>query len=243
MAQFAGFRDREQRVAKDITRTDRTLAFYRGDGGDGVGHNENVEKLGRILMTYSFWNFDVGYVQGMNDLLSPILFMFQGDEAEAFWSLVAVMRSRAKLFDSDQAGMSQELEMLGYALQLVDPDFHAYLRSVDAANAFFAYRWFLCCFKRELTFRDTLRLWEVLWSRHLTDRMQTFVAVALIMSLSEEIVAKQLHFDEILQLVNSHRVTDLDAVLADAERYYMLFHRRLATAPAVPPNVRAFFDC
>jgi TBC1 domain family member 15 len=190
-------------------------------------------------------NFDVGYVQGMNDLLSPILFMFQGDEAEAFWCFVALMRSRAALFDSDQAGMTQELEMLGHALRLVDADFFAYLASVESANCYFAYRWFLCLFKRELTFRDTLRLWEVLWSRHLTDRMQTFVAVALIMSMRDEIMTKRLQFDEILQLVNAHRLADLDAILADAERYYLLFHRRLATAPLshVAQNVRKFFDC
>jgi hypothetical protein len=55
VAQFSGFRDREQRVAKDITRTDRTLAFFRGDGDAGVGANENVDKLGRVLLTYAFW--------------------------------------------------------------------------------------------------------------------------------------------------------------------------------------------
>lgn len=54
---FAKFRERKSRVDKDVVRTDRTLPFYEGD------ENPNVEKLRDILITYSFYNFDLGYCQ------------------------------------------------------------------------------------------------------------------------------------------------------------------------------------
>ena len=38
-------------------RTDRTIPFYEGDD------NPNVELLRDILVTYSFYNFDLGYCQ------------------------------------------------------------------------------------------------------------------------------------------------------------------------------------
>lgn len=38
-------------------RTDRTIPFYEGDG------NPNVDMLRDILVTYSFYNFDLGYCQ------------------------------------------------------------------------------------------------------------------------------------------------------------------------------------
>jgi hypothetical protein len=63
--------------------------------------------------------------------------------------------------------------MLGHALRILDAEFYEHLVRTDSANCFFAYRWLLCLFKRELSFPDTLRLWEVLWSGYLTDRMQT----------------------------------------------------------------------
>jgi hypothetical protein len=242
---FAGFRDRQQRVDKDVVRTDRTLAFFRGETDAGAGFNANVEKLRRILMSYSFFNYDVGYVQGMNDLLAPILFVFQGDEAEAFWCFVALMRQRAKFFDADQAGMTRELEMLGHALRILDAEFYEHLVRADSANCFFAYRWLLCLFKRELSFPDTLRLWEVLWSGYLTDRMQTFVAVAMILSQRDEILNARMQFDEILHHVNKMaRNIDLDAILSDAERYYTMFQRHLATASddSVSAHIRTFFD-
>lgn len=38
-------------------RTDRTIPFYEGDD------NRNVDVLRDILVTYSFYNFDLGYCQ------------------------------------------------------------------------------------------------------------------------------------------------------------------------------------
>jgi hypothetical protein len=75
---FSGYRDRKSLVEKDVNRTDRTHPFYQGD------NNKHVEMLSDILMTYVMYNFDLGYVQGMSDLLSPILYVM-GDEVDAFW--------------------------------------------------------------------------------------------------------------------------------------------------------------
>jgi hypothetical protein len=48
-------------------RTDRMLPFYDGDD------NPNVELLRNILVTYSFYNFDLGYCQvGAGQNLMPL---------------------------------------------------------------------------------------------------------------------------------------------------------------------------
>jgi hypothetical protein len=46
--------------------------------------------LSDILMTYVMYNFDLGYVQGMSDLLSPILCVMT-HEVDAFWCFVGFM--------------------------------------------------------------------------------------------------------------------------------------------------------
>jgi hypothetical protein len=61
-----------------VVRTDREHAFYKNDD------SPYLVKLKSILVTYCFYNFDIGYVQGMNDYLSPILIVMQ-DENDAFW--------------------------------------------------------------------------------------------------------------------------------------------------------------
>lgn len=64
---FADYRDRKCQIEKDVKRTDRTLEYFAGD------ENPNLGLLQDILMTYVMYNFDLGYVQGMSDLLAPIL--------------------------------------------------------------------------------------------------------------------------------------------------------------------------
>lgn len=46
---------------------DRGVKLYAKERGQGQ------ELLRRLLLTYSIYNFDLGYVQGMSDLASPIL--------------------------------------------------------------------------------------------------------------------------------------------------------------------------
>ncbi|KAK8471235.1 hypothetical protein PHAVU_003G167800 [Phaseolus vulgaris] len=54
---FTKFRERKGLIEKDVVRTDRSLPFYEGDD------NPNVNILRDILLTYSFYNFDLGYCQ------------------------------------------------------------------------------------------------------------------------------------------------------------------------------------
>ena len=90
--------------------------------------------------------------------------------------------------------------MFAAALRLLDSSFADYLKSVDALNCFFAYRWLLCLFKRELSFADTMRLWEVLWSGYRGHSFELFVALALLFSQRTHIVEQKLEFDGILQV-------------------------------------------
>lgn len=64
---FSDYRDRKCQIEKDVKRTDRTLEYFAGDD------NPNLGLLQDILMTYVMYNFDLGYVQGMSDLLAPLL--------------------------------------------------------------------------------------------------------------------------------------------------------------------------
>ncbi|KAF7806419.1 TBC1 domain family member 15 [Senna tora] len=63
---FTKFRERKGLIDKDVVRTDRLLAFYDGD------ENPNVTVLRDILLTYSFYNFDLGYCQLVELLDSPL---------------------------------------------------------------------------------------------------------------------------------------------------------------------------
>ncbi|VAI59963.1 unnamed protein product [Triticum turgidum subsp. durum] len=122
-------------------RTDRSVPYYEGDD------NPNVVVLRDILLTYSFYNFDLGYCQGMSDFLAPILYVME-DESEAFWCFASLMERLGGNFNRDQNGMHAQLLGLSKLVELLDPSLHNYFRQNDCLNYFFCFRWVLIQFKR-----------------------------------------------------------------------------------------------
>ncbi|CAF3389048.1 unnamed protein product [Rotaria sp. Silwood1] len=105
---------------KDVIRTDRTHEYFQGD------NNIHLEVLHDVLMTYNMFNFDLGYVQGMNDLLSPILIVMD-NEVDAFWCFVGLMERMEQNFHMDQSHITRQLSNLHTLLQFVDAELANYL--------------------------------------------------------------------------------------------------------------------
>lgn len=208
---FAKFRERRSRIEKDVVRTDRVLPFYAGDD------NRNVTMLHDILVTYSFYNFDLGYCQGMSDLLSPILFVME-EEAEAFWCFVALMELFAPNFHRDQNGMHSQLLAVSKLVELLDSPLHKYLKQADCLNYFFCFRWILIQFKREFDYENVMRLWEVFWTHYLSEHFHLYMCVAILKKYRRKIVEEEMDFDTLLKFINelSGRI-DLEGALREAE--------------------------
>ncbi|MBA0672471.1 hypothetical protein Goklo_023857 [Gossypium klotzschianum] len=230
---FTKFRERKGLIEKDVVRTDKSLSFYDGDD------NPNVNLLRDILLTYSFYNFDLGYCQGMSDLLSPILFVME-DESESFWCFVALMECLGPNFNRDQSGLHSQLFALSKLVELLDNPLHNYFKQNDCLNYFFCFRWMLIQFKRELEYEKTMRLWEVLWTHYLSEHIYLYVSVAILKRYRGKIIREQMDFDTLLRFINelSGRI-DLDATLRDAEALCICAGEKGADCipPGTPPSL------
>ncbi|MBA0764373.1 hypothetical protein Gotri_013729 [Gossypium trilobum] len=230
---FTKFRERKGLIEKDVVRTDKSLSFYDGDD------NPNVNLLRDILLTYSFYNFDLGYCQGMSDLLSPILFVME-DESESFWCFVALMECLGPNFNRDQSGLHSQLFALSKLVELLDNPLHNYFKQNDCLNYFFCFRWMLIQFKRELEYEKTMRLWEVLWTHYLSEHIHLYVSVAILKRYRGKIIGEQMDFDTLLRFINelSGRI-DLDATLRDAEALCICAGEKGADCipPGTPPSL------
>ncbi|KDO80164.1 hypothetical protein CISIN_1g005652mg [Citrus sinensis] len=230
---FTKFRERKGLIDKDVVRTDRSVTFFDGDD------NPNVHLLRDILLTYSFYNFDLGYCQGMSDLLSPILFVME-DESQSFWCFVALMERLGPNFNRDQNGMHSQLFALSKLVELLDNPLHNYFKQNDCLNYFFCFRWVLIQFKREFEYEKTMRLWEVLWTHYLSEHLHLYVCVAILKRYRNKIMGEQMDFDTLLKFINelSGRI-DLDAILRDAEALCICAGENGAASipPGTPPSL------
>lgn len=172
-----------------------------------VGTNVHMEQLKDMLLTYNEFNRDLGYVQGMSDLLAPIYAVLQ-DDALAFWAFKHFMDRMERNFLRDQSGMRAQLRTLDHLVQFMDPRLYAHLESADSTNFFFFFRMLLVWYKREFSWSDVLRLWEALWTDYLSSSFHLFVALAILEKHRDVIMNHLKHFDEVLKygaLFSLHR--------------------------------------
>ncbi|KAJ2950282.1 hypothetical protein O0L34_g11645 [Tuta absoluta] len=227
-ARFSEYRDRKSLVEKDVNRTDRTHPFFAGE------NNPNLVVLQDILMTYVMYNFDLGYVQGMSDILAPLLLLL-GNEVDSFWCFVGFMDKIASNFDMDQAGMKQQLLQLQQLLVFCSPQLAAHLAEKDSANMYFCFRWLLVWFKREFSHRDIMRLWEVLWTGLPCANFHLLICVAILDTEKDVVISKDYGFTEILKHVNDLSMClDVDKILSTAEGIY----HQVISAPHLNDQIR-----
>jgi len=221
------FRDRESLIAKDVARTDRNLDYFQGDD------NIHLRILHDVLMTYNMFNFDLGYVQGMNDLLSPILIIME-DEVDTFWCFAGLMSRMEQNFHLDQSHIKRQLSNLHTLLQFIDAELAKYLVDNNANNMYFFFRWILICFKREFPFDDVMYLWEILWTDQLCENFELLICLAILISQRTVIMESKFGCTEILKFFNDLSCNiDLDTCLLSAEKMYI----QLATHRDIPTSI------
>lgn len=239
---FSDYRDRKCQIEKDVKRTDRSQLYYAGE------NNPHLSTLQDILMTYVMYNFDLGYVQGMSDLLAPLLvtmndevylinLFYYSDEiktniwllvllffsqVDAFWCFVGFMDVVFSNFDMDQAGMKRQLLDLNKLIALANPRLYNHFKEHDSENMYFCFRWLLVWFKREFNHTDILELWEVLWTGLPCNNFHLFISVAILDDQMRIFIDNDYGFNDILKHVNElSLMIDVKSILEKAEAIYL----------------------
>lgn len=228
------WREQKNRIEKDVHRTDRNVPIFEGEDTPHpdpsspfaeVGTNVHLEQMKEMLLTYNEYNQDLGYVQGMSDLLAPIYAVIQ-DDAIAFWGFQKFMERMERNFLRDQSGMRSQLLALDQLVQFMDPELWNHLQSADSTNFFFFFRMILVWYKREFEWMDVLRLWEGFWTDFQSAEFHLFVALAILERHRDVIMEHLKHFDEVLKYINELSGTiDLESTLIRAESLFRRFKR------------------
>ncbi|XP_054169071.1 TBC1 domain family member 16-like [Oppia nitens] len=186
------WRNVESIVEKDVPRTDRTNPFFADE------KNDNMMKMKRILINFSLYCPQIGYTQGMSDLLAPLLCEIQ-DEINTFWCFVSMMRLTRFVCSPRDSDMDYNLSLLRELLRLMYPQFYEHIKHFsDDLALLFTHRWILLCFKREFIEREALHIWESCWSHYQTYYFHLFICLAIISIYGDDIMTYNMDSDEAL---------------------------------------------
>lgn len=182
------------RIEKDVLRCDRSYPYFT---------NDNLDKLRNVISSYVWKTLDVGYVQGMCDLVAPLLVIFD-NEAITYSCFVDLMQRMNNNFPHGGA-MDTHFANMRSLIQILDPEMFEHLQqNGDLTHFYFCYRWFLLDFKRELVYDDVFVVWETIWAaRHCSsEHFVLFIALALLQFYRDIILDNKMDFTDIIKFFN-----------------------------------------
>uniref|UniRef100_A0A8C8A057 Small G protein signaling modulator 1b n=1 Tax=Oryzias sinensis TaxID=183150 RepID=A0A8C8A057_9TELE len=182
------------RIDKDVRRCDRTYWYFTP---------ENLEKLRNIMCSYVWRHLETGYVQGMCDLLAPLLVILD-DEVMAFSCFTELMKRMNQNFPHGGA-MDSHFANMRSLIQILDSElFELMQQNGDYTHFYFCYRWFLLDFKREMVYDDVFSAWETIWAaRHTSsEHFVLFIALALVEMYRDIILGNNMDFTDIIKFFN-----------------------------------------
>ncbi|XP_027119035.1 uncharacterized protein [Coffea arabica] len=171
------FQDTEviEQIDRDVNRTHPDMNFFSGDSSFA---KSNQDSLRNILIVFAKLNPGIRYVQGMNEILAPLFYVFRSDpneenavsaEADTFFCFVELLSGFRDHFcqqlDNSVVGIRSTITRLSLLLKEHDEELWRHLEMTTKVNPqFYAFRWITLLLTQEFNFADSLFIWDTLLS-------------------------------------------------------------------------------
>lgn len=163
-----------RQILVDIPRTSPHSPLYQ---------QKPIQKcMERILYIWSMRHPASGYVQGMNDLVTPLIYIslapyVTGDamrcdaetidagklwdvEADSYWCLTKLLDNIQDHYTFSQPGLQRMVLRLEDLVHRLDANLHEHFQNEGLQYVQFSFRWMNCLLLRELPLRAIIRLWD-----------------------------------------------------------------------------------
>jgi len=163
-------------ISIDVPRTNPHLELY--------GYEATQRSLERILYLWAIRHPASGYVQGINDLVTPFWQVFLGAyisdpdiefgmdpgqlpkqvldavEADSFWCLTKLLDGIQDNYIAHQPGIQRQVVSLRDLTTRIDANLAKHLENEGVEFIQFSFRWMNCLLMREISVKNTIRMWD-----------------------------------------------------------------------------------
>ncbi|XP_012280437.1 TBC1 domain family member 22B [Orussus abietinus] len=239
-----GFQDTYRQIHIDIPRMSPLIALFQ---------QTTVQLIfERILYIWAIRHPASGYVQGMNDLVTPFFLVFlqeavpvsawqdlenydvaslpkeQRDiiEADSFWCLSKFLDGIQDNYIFAQLGIQHKVNQLKELIQRIDAPLHQHLHQHGVDYLQFSFRWMNNLLTREIPLHCTIRLWDTYLAE--SDRFasfQLYVCAAFLLRWKRHLLLQPDFQGLMLMLQNlpTQNWTDSEIGILVAEAYKLKF--------------------
>ncbi|KAK7719186.1 GTPase-activating protein [Botryosphaeria dothidea] len=209
-------------ISIDVPRTNPHLELY--------SYEATQRSLERILYVWAIRHPASGYVQGINDLVTPFWQVFLGAyitdpdiesgmdpgqlpkpvldavEADSFWCLTKLLDGIQDNYIFAQPGIQRQVASLRDLTTRIDKTLATHLEREGVEFIQFSFRWMNCLLMREISVKNTIRMWDTYLEtlqaeeRGFSD-FHLYVCAAFLVKWSDQLV--KMDFQEIMMFLQS----------------------------------------
>ncbi|XP_015063605.1 TBC1 domain family member 13-like [Solanum pennellii] len=198
--QYFEFTEISEQIDRDLQRTHPDLEFFSGDSSLST---KNKESMRNVLLLFAKLNPAISYVQGMNEVLAPLYYVFNTDndernvaniEADTFSCFVILMSSCVdhfcQQFDCGSFGVHSTLSKLSELLKTNDEELWHHLEFKTKVNPqFYAFRWITLLLTQEFSLHHIVRIWDTLLSNPFgLQEMLLRICCAMLMCVKSKLI-------------------------------------------------------
>lgn len=191
------------------------------------GKEANWEVVERMLFIYAKLNPGQGYVQGMNEIIGPIYYVFASNEdhsefaeADCFWCFTALMSEIRDFFikslDESENGIRGMMNKLARMLEEKDLPVSNRLKEQSIIPQYYSFRWLSLLLSQEFPLPDVLRLWDSILADERRFEYLIYVCCAMIILVRDQILEND--FEHNVKLLQNFPSTDINFVLHRANQ-------------------------
>jgi len=247
-----------RQVLVDVPRTAPDVPLFRND--------LIRQSLARLLYIWAMRHPASSYVQGINDLATPLLAVFLSEyfdgnvleaeqldvdltqdildnvEADVYWCLTNLLAGIQDHYTQDQPGVQRMVMRLEELVTRMDVGLTQHLETTGVQFMQFAFRWMNCLLLREFDLKCIIRLWDTYLSEGEGgfETFHVYVCAAFLCQFSGTLRGMQ--FDELFGFMQNIPTSnwgdgELEIVLSQAFVLSTLFQDSKAHLTSVSPRL------
>ncbi|KAG4413457.1 hypothetical protein IFR04_013393 [Cadophora malorum] len=224
-------------ISIDVPRTNPHLELY--------SYEATQRSLERILYVWAVRHPASGYVQGINDLVTPFWQVFLASyitdsdvesgmdpgqlpkavldavEADTFWCITKLLDGIQDNYIFAQPGIQRQVAALHDLTARIDEPLAKHLEQESVEFIQFSFRWMNCLLMREISVKNTIRMWDTYMAEEQGfSEFHLYVCVAFLVKWSDKL--RKMDFQEVmmfLQALPTRDWTEKDIELLLSEAY------------------------
>ncbi|KAG0651873.1 GAP for ypt1 [Hyphodiscus hymeniophilus] len=230
-------------ISIDVPRTNPHLELY--------GYEATQRSLERILYVWAVRHPASGYVQGINDLVTPFWQVFLASyitdsdvesgmdpgqlpkpvldavEADSFWCLTKLLDGIQDNYIFAQPGIQRQVAALHDLTARIDVSLAKHLEREGVEFIQFSFRWMNCLLMREISVRNTIRMWDTYMAEEQGfSEFHLYVCVAFLVKWSDKLL--KMDFQEVMMFLQALPTRDwtekdIELLLSEAFIWQSLF--------------------